>query len=280
MKVIPAATVNPWILSLAVSLVYLGVFLQAANRNDPGNELLFGFCLAGFPLSPDRKGGCHHDIRNSHMASFLVDTGMGTVAYYLYERLKRRTAGKLNPRVTIYFVFMAAVVLSHGFLHLCLSEFLNCYIPPESIPIWLMVLGRLTLGSFAFLLCVIILGVSFAQDGANVWARAILPSLLLSGLVVFASLGSGVEWVLPALFSVSHPLSCVAALFSNTPAFTQHTGWAFLIASCMGILELTQCDPAYRSLGGHVLYDFWLHVAVLLSLPPFAPPIAPLVEKE
>ena len=86
----------------------------------------------------------------------------------------------------------------------------------------------------------------------------------------------GLEWILPSLFSVSHPLSCVAALYSKSPLFTQAMGWTFLIASCMGILEMTQCDNVYRQFGGHVLYDFWLHVTVLLCLPPFAPPVASL----
>jgi hypothetical protein len=237
--------------------------------------------VAGFPKTPNSISGCHRDMRNSHVASFMVDTGMGLVVFGLHRLLQRRVRPKLlNPKVTTYFTFMAAIIMLHGFLHLCLSEFLNCYVAPETIPNWLLMLGRIIFGSFSFLLCFVILATSFSYDDANAWTKLILPSLLLSLIVLFLTLGSGVEWLLPALFSVSHPLSCAAALFSSSPVFTNLLGWVFLIASFMGVLELTSCETFYRNLGGHVLYDFWLHLAVLLSLPPFAPPVASLVDKE
>ena len=112
------------------------------------------------------------------------------------------------------------------------------------------------------------------------WMAVMTTSLLLSVIVQALMIETSLEWMLPSLFSVSHPLSCIAGLYSKSPLFTQTMGWTFFMASCMGILELTQCDNFYRSLGGHVLYDFWLDVTVLLCLPPLAIPITSLTLKD
>ena len=267
---------NSWAVSGVVSVIYLGLFLRISRSDDPQSELLFGFCIAGLPISPNRFEGCHEDYRNSHAASFLLDSVMGWAVYYLHKRIQKRAHGTLNPKINLYFASMGSIIMFHGFLHLIMSEMFNCYIPPESIPMWLRTIGYIIVGVFSFMLCFVILGMSFGKNDGEGWKSVLVISLFLAGVVLALMMDRGLEWILPCLFSVSHPLACIAGFFSNSPLFTQAMGWTFLIASCMGILELTQCGNFYRGLGGHVLYDFWLHVTVLLSLPPFAPPVPSL----
>lgn len=261
-------------------MIYLGIFLKISRTNDrEESDLLFGFCVSGSTLTPTKLDGCHHDLRNSHMAACLLDSMMGYAVYYLYGRIKKETGGTLNPVITIHFVSMATVILCHGFLHLIISEIFNCYVDPATLPTWMKTAGLVVVGAFCFLLCLVISGMSFARDGRG-WVCATLTSLILTAATLALMLDTDLEWILPSLFSISHPLSCIAALVSQSPSFTQSMGWTFFIASCMGIAELTQCSTIYRRLGGHVLYDFWLHVTVLLCLPPFAPPVASLTVKE
>eukprot|EP00977_Amphora_coffeiformis_P030308 scaffold46129_cov153-Amphora_coffeaeformis.AAC.1 len=66
---------------------------------------------------------------------------MGYAVYYLYRRIQKKTKGRLNPVVTIHFQSMAAVILVHGFLHLIMSEIVNCYIDPTSLPTWIKAIG-------------------------------------------------------------------------------------------------------------------------------------------
>ena len=270
--------VDSWALSLVVSVIYLGLFITISRSNDIENDLLFGFCVSGSSLTPTKVRGCHKDFRNSHMAACLLDSAMGYAVYYLYSRIKKKAKGPLNPIITIHFLSMAAVILLHGFLHLIMSEIINCYIEPTTLPLWIKTIGLLFVGAFCFFLCMVILGMSFARDRSG-WTRVTMTSLALTAITLALMIDTGLEWMLPALFSISHPLACIAALCSKSSLFTQTMGWTFLLASCMGILELTQCSTFYRSLGGHVLYDFWLHVTVLLCLPPFAPPVASLTVK-
>lgn len=276
--------INSWAISFVVSVIYLGIFLRISKSKDSENDgLLFGFCISGLPAAPNRLQGCHGDVRNSHAASFVLDAAMGGAVYYLYQRLLRQKQvndeAPLNPQITLYFGAMGCVILLHGCLHLVMSEMFNCYMAPDNIPTWIKALGYMIVAVYSFILCFVILGMSFARNGRQGWTLVFVASLVLTGIVLALMMDRGLEWILPSLFSVSHPLSCVAALCSKSPLFTQAMGWTFCIASVMGICEMTQCDNFYRSLGGHVMYDFWLHVTVLLCLPPFAPLVAPLAVK-
>lgn len=82
--------------------------------------------------------------------------------------------------------------------------------------------------------------------------------------------------VLPALFAISHLMSSVVGIMSTMSSQPQSIGdvvfhsvglaWWFVIATFMGILELTECDNIIRPLGGHAIYDFSLHVGVLYAI--------------
>ena len=136
--------------------------------------------------------------------------------------------------------------------------------------------GLVLFSLIAFFICYVVFDMSFS--GQSKW-KSVSLSLLCTAVALMFAIQARLEFMLPALFGVSHLVSCVAALLSKSPLFTQTVGWSFLVASIMGILEMTQCETIYRSLGGHVLYDFWLNFTVLLCLPPFAPPPAPLTIK-
>lgn len=273
------ADVNSWAVSLVASIVYLGLFLHISNDPHNSRDLLYGFCVAGAPSTPTKGEGCHETPWNSHMASFAVDLVLGGVVTLLHARLRKR--GRLSPAITTHFTAMGVVILSHGILHLYISEGINCYVALEEQPLWLITSGYLIFAGFSFFLCVVILGTTFAAPYG--WTKVFFASALFANIVLLWTVETGAEWMLPALFSVLHPLACVAGLAGRhhqdadsetrvaAAPLTQLQGWSFLLATLMGILELTQCAAFYRHLGGHVWYDFWLHVTVVLGLPPFAP---------
>jgi len=131
-------------------------------------------------------------------------------------------------------------------------------------------IGYILFGIFTFALSVTILSFGFVQNNKG-WIGVALANAGVTALVLTLSKDTDSQWVLPALFAVSHPLSSVTGLFTESPTFSSKMGWAFLVATITGILELTTCLTFYRGIGGHMWYDISLHIAVLMSLPPFAP---------
>mmetsp|Transcript_6135 Transcript_6135/g.8956 ORF Transcript_6135/g.8956 Transcript_6135/m.8956 type:complete len:96 (-) Transcript_6135:228-515(-) len=75
--------------------------------------------------------------------------------------------------------------------------------------------------------------------------------------------------ILPALFVVVHPLSCITGLLSDQPTFSPLVGKLFVVCTAVGIIELLSCETILRNIGGHVWYDITLHSAVLAALPYF-----------
>lgn len=306
--------VNAWIISLLVSILYFGLFLYISKVHDPfhnntpnngtptriqqephdnddnHNDLLFGFCVSGFPQTPDKSHGCHGNYWfNSHTASFAVGLVFTGFVYYLYYRLRKQVEqqqGKdnkdagmvrlLSPEMTHRFLAVAGVILAHASLHLLLSTFLDCYMPPKDIPPGIVLAGFVFYGLFALFLCVVILGLSFGRVGERQqpqeWSASttVTTSIVLTGFMVFLTMDTGLEWMLPALFSISHLLSSFAGVFAKSTLFSQTVGWCFLLATVLGILELTQCATFLKPIGGHVWYDICLHTATILVLPPFA----------
>ena len=261
-----------WTISLVVSLIYFLLFVATVNGLvDDG--LLFGFCVWGRPQLPDRENGCYHEPHNSHMYAFYVDLGLTAVVAWLYWWHENNKADKLQ------FLAIGGIILAHGLLHLFLFKGINCFISEADIPREVHVLGCILFGVFTFALSAIILSLGFVENNKG-WIGVLLASVLVSALALTLSGDSDSKWFLPALFAVSHPLSSVTGLYSKSHAFSSKAGWAFLIATITGILELKTCLTFYRQIGGHVWYDLTLHIAVLLTLPTFHPVVTEADKKK
>ena len=255
---------NSWAVCLVVSIGYLLLFFHVAFQSNDGNDdgdditaLLFGFCVWGTPDLPDEKNGCFKqqgEWKNSHSFAFLLDVSMTMAVVLLYNRYNQQQLATKNQAVSAtrkrLFAALGGIIFAHGLLHFLLYDFIDCYHAPHQIYLWIKVLGFLLFGIFAFALCMIILGLGFA--GSRGWDSVQKVSMILTIVIVSLVIMAGIEWILPALFCIAHPLSSVTALLSQSTIFTQPMGWVFLVATFMGILELSQCPNLYRPVGGHV----------------------------
>ena len=243
--------VNSWAICLILSVIYLIVFFYVANQK--GNEFsqhLFGFCVWGSPL-PNMAHGCNAGLLNSHVASFFIDSFIVLYVWLLFLRCREKAPSSFrNLTVTRYFLAIGTIMLCHGLLHLFLFLAIDCYIPQAKISKLLNAFGFLLFTSFTFGLTLLLLGIGFAAKRG--WGTLIWYSAGFTALVLTMTIRTGVEWILPSLFAISHPLASYVGLYAEAPQLTQNVGWLFLMATVMGILELSFCPNLFRPLGGHV----------------------------
>ena len=286
----------PWGLCLLLSLFYIySFYLVAIKQNIRSNhavdsggdqELLFGFCVWGEPYWPDETNGCHGSVLNSHMASFAVDIVMTLIVCVLWRRLQcanQDVKGAIQlSTASRHFLSVGAIILMHGVLHFFLFYPMDCYANPSSLPMQVIIFGYIVYFGFsAFLFC-ILFTVGFGgtmninKNSCSGGLDVALPWPIVGGLVcgaatVLLALFAGSEWVLTSLFAMSHMVASIVGSYARTSQLTDLMGWTFLVATLMGVLELLECFTMYRAAGGHVWYDFFLHISVITSLPPFVP---------
>jgi hypothetical protein len=252
----------PWVLCTIFSCIYFYLFTQDSST-DPGFEktgLIGGFCVWGFPKTPDPTNGCKNISMNSHMFAWYEDAvfTMIVVGAYFYGGKKE----------TMTYVALGCIVFFHGFLHLFLSAGLHCLTNIDNPTV--QKLGWLFYLIFAFFLSLATFGIGFLKQ----WEPHGLPLVLLASSVVTAvtyllAKGTGPNWLLSALFATSHPIASVTGCFSKSPVFNNLQGWIFLAATIDGIVELMFCKHFLKQYGGHIYYDLFLHTAVIASLPVF-----------
>lgn len=246
-----------WSISLVLSIIYIIVFVLVVNGTID-SKLLFGFCVWGSPVTPTIDLGCSESPINSHIIAFWIDAVMATIGGVLYF------ADKSPSKQKLLYIAVVFIILAHGTLHYFLDTVIDCY--EKNIPPSMEDLGYVLFAIFAFVLCVIIIGFGF---GLN--PKTFVYSIVFAGVsvVVTKGAGGGSEYVLPGLFCIVHPLSSFVGLFAETQQFSSTVGWWFVIATIVGITELSSCAAFFRSLGGHFYYDLTLHSAILASLPYF-----------
>ena len=289
-----------WAIASALSLVYAFAFYAAIQNdnagksgNSAGSDLLFGFCVWGkyegggndlhHELYPDKVGGCHPNFPfNSHYVAFIIDVIMTLAAAGLYFFKDDKVDGKWWM-----YVLVGGIILMHGGLHIFLQvradyevfgliDGINCYYdfdPPSSgtdgASIDVEQIGYIIFFFFSLFLSIVIMQFGFPDLALKTKG---LLSLAFAIVVVILTQGSGGELILPGLFVVAHPVSCVTGLLSKQPAFNATCARLFALCTAVGILELTACGAMLRPIGGHFWYDLTLHAAVLASLPCFDPP--------
>ncbi len=214
------------------------------------------------------EAGCKPDFSvNSHGAAFAVDVILTLVAAVLYVMDENK-----NKKETLSFYLATGfIILVHGVLHWFLTQnvldtVINCYTEVDEKT---TELGFLLFNIFSFVLSVIIVTFGFGGIKTITFVISLAFALIVSRI---ANGAGGGEYILPALFVVVHPLSCITGLLSDQPAFSPLVGKLFVVCTAVGILELLSCEELLRKIGGHVWYDITLHSAVLASLPYFWDP--------
>jgi hypothetical protein len=109
----------------------------------------------------------------------------------------------------------------------------NCY--RETAGTELEEIGYILFAIFSFFLCAIIQGFGFGLS-KNIF----IGSAFFTALVVYVTpeVGGG-EFVLTGLFCIVHPLSSFVGLFTDEPTFSKTVGWWFVVATIVGIVELS-----------------------------------------
>jgi hypothetical protein len=255
----------PWVLCTIFSVIYFILFTQVSTANPTFDEtgLIGGFCVWGNP-AVDPINGCKNN-NNSHMYSWYEDAffTMIVVGAYFY--------GKKQDSIT--YLALGGIILFHGLLHFYLSTELDCSTElkdqTDAEKEKTEEIGWFLYTIFAFFLSFVIFGLGFLKT------KQVGPLLVLlaSGLVTLLTYNlahkAGTNWLLSTLFATSHPIASVTGLGSKSPLFTNLQGWLFLAATLDGIVELKFCESFLKQYGGHVFYDFFLHMAVIVALPVF-----------
>jgi hypothetical protein len=171
----------------------------------------------------------------------------------------------------VIYIAIGGIVFFHGLLHFSLYTFLNpsCVISAD-LPTKIEDLGWGLYLVFAFFLCLIIFGIGFTEQlDSRKKLKVLLLSVVTTIFTYLLAQGAGTDWILSALFATSHPIGSVTGLLSTSPTFSKFMGWAFLLATIDGIVELMWCEHFLKPKGGHIWYDLFLHTAVIASLPIF-----------
>lgn len=260
-----------WSLASLLSIIYAVIF-GLVTSGVLTDSLLFGFCVWGKYKGSDpnlagtfpTEDGCKDFPVNSHLAAFVVDVILTLVAAVLYVM-----DGNKNKKETLpTYLATGFIILVHGVLHWFLTQEvldtkINCYTVVDEKT---TELGFLLFNIFSFVLSVIIVTFGFGGIRAITFVISFAFALIVSQI---ANGAGGGEYILPALFVVVHPLSCITGLLSDQPAFSPLVGKLFVVCTAVGIIELLSCETILRNIGGHVWYDITLHSAVLAALPYF-----------
>jgi len=254
-----------WFCASVLSILY-GILFIAVSMNIVETELLFGFCVWGTPKFPSKDLGCTGSPQNSHSAAAVIDavmTGLAGIFYFLDNTPKKKT---------ITYVATAFIIAAHGFLHYFLQQktweiVVNCY--NRDLSQGIEGVGYILFTIFSFMLGLIILSFGFGFKPRN-----FVFSAIFAFIVYNTTKNTGGDLILPGLFVIVHPLSCITGLISDKPAFNKNVASWFVVCTLVGILELFACENILRPVGGHLWYDLTLHSAVLASLPYFSNPAA------
>jgi len=212
-----------------------------------------GFCVTGLD---QKQGTCSAAAGNSHEFAFGID-----VLYTLLAiALPFTGLCQTNP-VSLWFVLnavvLAAVIGGHGMLHKLLSEN-SCQGGGG--------LGDLYALYIFALMAVDLLGFSSIPSMTN--KNGVLLALVVAAvLTVIIYVLTDVASSVTGFFLVSQVVVSVTGLaFPNPKTVTPQLGWAFALPIIVSLVEFLKCDAVLVRYGGHSWYDFFLHLALLVSI--------------
>lgn len=231
---------------------------------------------------------------DSHFGSFVVDSILACLTL-----LVGLATGRHNSitKVSGIALFMAL----HGLQHLSMSNGVLCDKNQQCLPCWMScpdgtattapslswqwitttALSNLGFVVLNFVMANFQMSLVFQTISVAVITAFLMALALFVARAAMTSAGGGtIDWSFPAAFVQSHLLLSITGLFANQrekspPAvaavnsfFSPLTGWCFLAATCMGMMEFLACKPALLQRYGHVWYDVVLHLAFMTTLVP------------
>eukprot|EP00536_Pseudo-nitzschia_multiseries_P008549 jgi/Psemu1/305786/fgenesh1_kg.219_\ len=206
-----------------------------------------GFCVTNIETIID-SDGWHQtcpQIMNSHTWAFVIDMIFTALCFILpSERGLLVRAG------------LASTIVSHGLLHGVLGYGMKC---GAGLPG-----AEKIFGFFGGFISFMILQLSSTVRPP----KSIVIGIIAGFVTVKLSEGNrGVS----SIFLITQLLASAAALFAPNGLATPAVGNTFVAPCAVSILELMFCcndgqKGWFNKIGGHVWYDFFLHISVLSAL--------------
>jgi hypothetical protein len=259
----------PWLVCTALSLVYfvlssekialLDLIPTPKNAGDshpwsPDTYMKGGFCVTGLTQTGTITK-CNQMTGNSHQFAWGIDVLYALVAMALpFTGLcKTPLSGYLIGNAIVF----AGGILGHGFLHKVFSE-QSCN-------------GQGNIGGYIFfifgLMLVDLIGFSSIPAMENGILLVFVLSAVLTGVIYKATVTDTASPSISAFFMISQMIVSITGLVVPNPKkVTPQLGWSFVLPSLVSLVEFLGCDSFLVQYGGHVWYDFFLHLSMLVSL--------------
>ena len=281
----------PWTLCSIASLLYLVLFIGRVSCDNTSSSAIAqklcqpslkkytealqdGFCVWGFDETLE---ACPFRAENSHQFSFLVDMSMTALTFVVGHLLRPDYIAENNLWTLILMTSSTALMIFlHGILHYNISKGTVCHgILKHCVQICesgSSGSGTTTPAEWALYIIynfgLVLMTFAMANFKLPLVEQSILV-VLITVVWVFLGAQVGSNWSLPAVFVQSHVMVSLTGVFANrSKLITPLTGWCFLVATCVGLLEFMACKPFLLARYGHVWYDTALHVAMIASLVP------------
>jgi len=248
--IIVSKDMRGWVISFVLSLVYLVLFILP-NRSTSCSVDEAGFCVKN--LAECRKGS-PGGIGNSMIWAWKVDV-VFTVIAILFPIFNGKPHGGTGQ-----WLGGILMIFSHGLYHRHLA-LLNC--PAAKVT----EVGLVEYSVFVFIVSAFTAG-GFG-DPKTLKAHLMIA---LSSTALITFLTAKTHGSASPIFLVAQIIAPAMSLFSPHDNVTSLAGYAFIAPIFVSIIELVFCcngsnDPSwFNKIGGHVWYDFFLHLAVILGL--------------
>jgi hypothetical protein len=247
-KIIVSKDKRGWVISFVLSLIYLVLYILP-HRSTSCFADDAGFCVKN--LAECRKGS---GIGNSFIWAWNVDMVFTVIAilFPIFNGTPHGGKGQWLGRVLMIF--------AHGVFHK--------YQASNNCPIAHVTEGALAVYSFFIFIVSAFIAGGFG-DPKTLKAHLMI-ALSSTALITFLTKKS--EGSASPIFLVAQILAPAMSLFMPHDNVTALAGYAFVVPCFVSIIELIFCcnganKPSwFNKIGGHVWYDFFLHLAVILGL--------------
>jgi hypothetical protein len=243
----------PWFVCTVLSGRYFLLFVKNGGiPTVPSEFLKDGFCVTGLKGSMPIEGKrCSASLGNSHQFAWGIDVLYTIIALVLpYTKLcytKQRLPLILNSLV------FALIIVGHGVLHAAISS-ASCG-KGGNLP------GPYS-AYIAILMAVDVFGFSSIPSMPDGFKKSLALIAALTALTLQLTTTS-----VSGFFMISGLVVSVTGFVAPNPkTVTPQLGWSFIPACIVCLLEFVKCDSILVQYGGHAYYDFFLHLAMIVSL--------------
>lgn len=243
-----------WAVALGLSVIYL--LLLLTKKTNSCNYSSDGFCVTNFDKATGECPG-----PNSHRWAWNIDVVFTILAVVI---------GLMKKAAPLEVVAIGAVIGVHGVLHWVFDHY-QCAFPVGNgggLTLGLT-LGYLAYAGFTALLSYVCF--NFADVGSV--ALNVIGTLIVTFATVYLT---HVGYSTSPIFMTTQLLVSLVGFNvkpGNNNTFSARMGTLFALPCAVSIFELLFCcngaDPGFfNKIGGHVWYDFFLHIAILSTFFP------------